>query len=206
MRVWADVALDRTMCSAVRRRMLVNGMTSSRAGRGCSGPPGAGATGGGRAEARRRRARRPGARSCGAGCRGSPAARVDDGLDVGPGDPATEPGPVIAEGSMPCSSSRRRTTGDRTGHRRRSRRPAPVGGGRGRRCSGALRGPVGGGAAGGRRCGAAGRAPGGGRGRRRRGRRSGRAAPGRGAGAGAGSAARRRRPCAGGSGGGRRRR
>src|SRR5581483_11666697 len=30
VKVWAEVALERTMCSAVRRRMLVKGTTSSR--------------------------------------------------------------------------------------------------------------------------------------------------------------------------------
>src|SRR5580704_15086082 len=42
--VWADVCLERTMCSAVRRRMLVNGTTVSRSP-GCAGGVAAGAAG-----------------------------------------------------------------------------------------------------------------------------------------------------------------
>ena len=164
----ALVAFDRTMCSAVRRRMLSNGTTSSpapratRCRRGAVPARRAGAGGGGR---RRARARRRGRRTARAAAASSTSLRV-----MRPPSPV----PRICAGSRPCSAIMRRTSGDVTSHRRRRstarpRAPAPAraraagaGGRSGRGCRG---------------------------GRRRRGRRRGRRARRRGAGAGAAAGA-----------------
>ena len=152
----ALVAFDRTMCSAVRRRMLSNGTISSpRARRRRGGVlPRRGRRRGGRRRGGGGR-RVPGRRGRGACRRGSgggrgpapPARRRLPGgggvEDVVAGDAAALAGPVISAGSSPCSAMSRRTTGDvswRAGGRgRRSRgaaapraapwapRPAPPG-------------------------------------------------------------------------------
>src|SRR5664279_2843676 len=129
MSVCADVAFDRVMCSAVRRRMLVKGTTSS-----LTGVPGPSASSPARST--------QGSVRAGAGAPpldGEPPRPTMLGTGDGPleaadsdGPPSAirvstsprvirppRPVPVTADGSMPCSLSSLRTTGDSTS-------PAPV--------------------------------------------------------------------------------
>ena len=111
----ALVAFDRTMCSAVRRRMLSNGTTSSprRARDRCAAGAGAAARAARQARARRparvRRGRAAGARARGAGA----AARRPRATSLRVMRPPS-PVPRICAGSRPCSAIMRRTSGDVT--------------------------------------------------------------------------------------------
>src|SRR5664280_2646863 len=128
MSVCADVAFDRVMCSAVRRRMLVKGTTSSLTGVPvpCAWSPSRSAMLG------------TGEGFIGAAGPDGPPAVISDSTSPRVIRPP-RPVPVTADGSMPCSLSSLRTTGDSTSPAPVVDAPSAVGavtGGRGAGCAG----------------------------------------------------------------------
>ncbi len=144
--VWAEVCFERTMCSAVRRRMLVKGTTVSCWPATCAGTSGwlaaSRSVGAGDAWPGRRlsfgsrRSGRLGRVRGRCGRRPAVALRraalaIDERQDVGPGDPAAGTGAVDAgsgrararrsagarRGKAPCWSRRRHLAGWEAGRR-----------------------------------------------------------------------------------------